>query len=206
MTERSLKLFTGAVFFIACLMVLAHHNPTRAVDEQSSASTKSAADEALAHLNGLVAVDLCYRLAASNLDTNRPTGYPGVRYAEIEGDRAVDACAIAVAYRSDDAGLQCNYGRALDASKRYDEAVDWYRKSADQGYYRAQNNLGMKYVFGEGVAQDYSQAAQWFQKAADQGDALAQRNLGDLYYKGQGVSQDYVKAAYWYNKANPDSQ
>ena len=33
----------------------------------------------------------------------------------------------------------------------YAEAVKWYRKGADQGYARAQHNLGVVYAEGHGV-------------------------------------------------------
>ncbi len=190
MMNRFLNVFVCSIFFFGSI---AAHSQTAA---------KKAADEARARLDGLAAVDLCYTLAASNLDVDRPVGYPGVPYAEVEGDRAAEACSKAVAYRPGDAGLQCNYGRALDAAKRFEEAVRWYRKAAEQDYTRALNNLGMKYAFGEGVAKDYAEAAQWYRKAADKGDALAQRSLGDLYYNGQGVAQDYAQATYWYQMVN----
>ena len=46
------------------------------------------------------------------------------------------------------------------------EAVKWYRKATEQGYAKAQNNLGLMYYNGEGVSQDYVQAHMWYNLAA----------------------------------------
>ena len=74
-------------------------------------------------------------------------------------------------------------------------------QAAEQGYAKAQFNLGLMYYNGQGVRQDYTQAVQWYRKAAEQGDAEAQYNLGVMYYDGQGVRKDYVEAVKWYRKA-----
>ena len=49
------------------------------------------------------------------------------------------------------------------------EAVQWFRKAADQGVAEAQYNLGIMYKDGNGVAQSDAKAAEWYRKAADQG-------------------------------------
>jgi TPR repeat protein len=81
------------------------------------------------------------------------------------------------------------------------QAVYWIRKAAEQGYARAQFNLGVCYTSGEGVEQDFAQAADWYRKAADQSDVDAQFNLGTYYADGIGVEQDSAKAVSWYRKA-----
>jgi TPR repeat protein len=72
---------------------------------------------------------------------------------------------------------------------------------ADQGFVKAQVNLGLMYAYGRGVPQNDAEAAKWFQKAADQGDAFAEHNLGVMYDAGRGVTRDRVKAAAWFEKA-----
>ena len=44
------------------------------------------------------------------------------------------------------------------------EAVNWYRRAADQGHADAQFNLGVSYADGEGVPQDFTSASpvEWF--------------------------------------------
>ena len=58
----------------------------------------------------------------------------------------------------------------------YAAAASWYRKAAEQGYARAQNNLGVMYDNGEGVPQDYVTAHMWFNLAAASGYNEAVRN------------------------------
>ena len=69
------------------------------------------------------------------------------------------------------------------------EAVQWYRKAAEQGDAEAQDNLAFMYKNGQGVTQDYAQAVKWYRKAAEQGYAGAQINLGVMYDNGQGVNR-----------------
>ena len=53
------------------------------------------------------------------------------------------------------------------------QAVDWFRKAAEQGYRDAQFNLGVMYAQGRGVVRDDVQAIVWYRKAAGRGDARA---------------------------------
>ena len=48
------------------------------------------------------------------------------------------------------------------------EAVKWYRKAADQGYAKAQYNLGVCYTQGTGGPQDSAEAVKWYRNAAEQ--------------------------------------
>jgi serine/threonine-protein kinase len=82
-----------------------------------------------------------------------------------------------------------------------DEAAVWYRKAADQGFAKAQKNLGDMYLFGRGVDKDYAQAVVWYTKAADQNFAEAQFRLGYMTEKGFGVAQSDQTAADLYQKA-----
>jgi len=81
------------------------------------------------------------------------------------------------------------------------EAVKWYRKAAQQGSVRAQNNLGWMYQNGKGVPQDDVEAVRWYQKAAQQGNAKAQTSLGWMYQNGRGLPQNDLEAIKWYSQA-----
>ncbi len=83
----------------------------------------------------------------------------------------------------------------------YATAVREWRPLAEQGYAKAQYNLGVTYRKGRGVPQDYAEAMKWFRKAAEHGNTGAQGKLGIMYAKGQGVPQDYAEAMKWYRKA-----
>ena len=58
------------------------------------------------------------------------------------------------------------------------EAVEWYRKAAEQGYAQAQFNLGECLRDGRGIAKGEKEAVEWYRKAAVQGHSQAQYNLG----------------------------
>jgi len=77
------------------------------------------------------------------------------------------------------------------------EAVVWYRKAAEQGYAKAQYNLGVCCDKGRGLPKDHVEAAAWYRKAAEQGHTKAQFNLGVSYKYGQGLPQDSVEAYAW---------
>jgi uncharacterized protein len=70
------------------------------------------------------------------------------------------------------------YAQGHGVAQDYKEAMKWYRLAADQGFAKAQFNLGDIYDQGHGVAQDYKEAVKWYQLAAEQGLADAQYNLG----------------------------
>ena len=78
-----------------------------------------------------------------------------------------------------------------------DQKFDDLRKAAEQGLASAQNNLGVAYDNGEGVAKDLVEAVKWYGKAAEQGNAKAQFNLGVAYYKGEGVAKNLVEGYAW---------
>ena len=94
-----------------------------------------------------------------------------------------------------------NKGKEAYDNKNYSEAVKYFRKAAEQGYAKAQNNLGDCYYWGNGVEKNYAEAVKWFKKAAEQGDAYAQCNLGYCYENGEGVTKDKTEAVKWYKKA-----
>lgn len=77
------------------------------------------------------------------------------------------------------------------------EAVEWYKKAAQQGDRLAYWLLGRMYFMGDGVPQDLSAAEPWLQKAASQGDPYGQYLLGEVKLQ----RSDYAKAAEMFRKA-----
>ncbi len=65
--------------------------------------------------------------------------------------------------------------------------MKWYRKAAEQGYAKAQNNLGLMYVGDLGVLEDYVQAHMWLDLAASIFSPGEDRDLAvkyrDIYAK-----------------------
>jgi len=115
-------------------------------------------------------------------------------YQDIVKDCLVDA-------NSGNAEAQFQVGHGYYTSKKYQQAVSWFKKAAAAGSEKAMSSLGTMYLMGWGVAQDYKQAFRWYREAADKGFADAQFNLAAMYLKGWGVAQDYVEATKWYETA-----
>jgi hypothetical protein len=81
----------------------------------------------------------------------------------------------------------------------HSQAIQWYRRAAEQGLLVAQVVLAHRYENGDDVPQDYEEAARWYRMAADRGDLDSQREIGFLYAMGRGVPQDYIRAYMWAN-------
>ena len=111
-------------------------------------------------------------------------------------------------------GLCCYHGYGMEQD--YTQAVEWFRKAADQNpaltaelYRRAaeQGNryamrlLGNCYCSGQGVDRDYHQAVEWYCKAAELGDGDACYWLGRCCASGRGVDRDYALAVRCFRKA-----
>lgn len=146
------------------------------------------------------AVSDCDRLAASDADRRR--GIRGVAFSAIDTARAIPACEAAVAARPDDARLQYQFGRALEASgTRPDDVAAAYRRSADLGFALAQLSLGSLHAAGKGVPRDYAEAVTLFRKAAEHELPAAENALAGMYERGLGVPPDVTAALIWYERA-----
>lgn len=64
------------------------------------------------------------------------------------------------------------------------EAARLFTAAAEQGYARAQYNLGLLYDKGMGVERNPNTASMWYRKAAEQGHAASQHNLALRYMQG----------------------
>ncbi len=65
------------------------------------------------------------------------------------------------------------YYLGVAVSKDSREAARWYTQAAEQGYDKAQYNLGLMYARGDGVETDRRKALQWLAKSARQGNMRA---------------------------------
>src|SRR5215471_16629583 len=92
--------------------------------------------------------------------------------------------ALAAAHTLADAGdvvAQLSLGSILYfGANDTAEAIDWFRKAANQGYAPAEFQMGQLYDFGFGVTKDDREALAWYRKDADHGNAAAQRAVGDF--------------------------
>lgn len=101
-------------------------------------------------------------------------------------------------YYESEAGKARSERRTLRDQKR---AFDWYSRSAEQGFAKAQFNLGHMYILGQGVDQDKSQGVDWQVKAAEQGLAEAQFEIGLRYLSGAVLEQDLDSALDMFTEA-----
>jgi uncharacterized protein len=81
------------------------------------------------------------------------------------------------------------------------DAIAAWRKAAEAGDAAAENELGLAFENGRGVAADYGAALRLFRQAAARGYAPAMTELGGMYEKGEGAPRDYATAAKWYLEA-----
>lgn len=89
------------------------------------------------------------------------------------------------------------YLKGIGVNQDYQEAIKWFKISANNGNAEAQFNLGLQYD----KANNLTEAAKWYKKAAEQGFADAQYNIGAMYLDGAGVERNYYEAARWIKNA-----
>ena len=134
---------------------------------------------------GVVAVIVVVIIIASNSGNSRE----GLNSRGIEANEDREAIIVASNRGNSPEELNNQGVTALEANN-YQQAVELFRRAADQGLADAQFNLCVMYENGQGVTQDYRQAVEWYRKAADQGLAGAQNYLGIMYADGIGVPKD----------------
>lgn len=89
----------------------------------------------------------------------------------------------------------CVYnGRGISQSQS--EGVEWYKKAANLGYWKAQSVLATCYMNGNGdLEKDEKTAFKWIEKAAhDEKHPIVLAQLAEYYRNGIGVEQDLGKA------------
>lgn len=89
-------------------------------------------------------------------------------------------------------------------SKDYNNAVAYFSKSAENGYSKAQNRLGIMYLKGIGVNQNYTKAYAYFVQGYNNNQNKASAYwLGYCFYTGIGINQN-LNAAYKFFKYASD--
>ncbi len=70
-----------------------------------------------------------------------------------------------------------------------EEANQWIKKSAEQGYSPAQCAMGIRYLYGDGFSTDYILASEWLKLSCEQGNPHAMFYLGQMKSQGLGMSK-----------------
>ena len=81
------------------------------------------------------------------------------------------------------------------------KAAECFRKAADLGNWKAQNNVGLMYARGQGVEKDPALALKYLRQAATQGNMNAQENLAVMLLEGRELPKDLKEAMSWFEKA-----
>lgn len=79
-----------------------------------------------------------------------------------------------------DAAAQFDFGLACVKDGDVNEALTWFRCSAEQEYALAQFAMGLAYELGIGGTEDRAKAIRWYRLAAKQGDEDAEEGLRRL--------------------------
>ena len=83
------------------------------------------------------------------------------------------------------------------------QAVDWLKKSAENGYGYAMLNLADRYEKGKGVEKDYDKAIKLFTQVINEyriPDAMV--SIANMYIDGRGFPQDIKEGKAWLIKAS----
>ena len=84
--------------------------------------------------------------------------------------------------------------------QNFDRALEFYKKSANQGFINAQYKLGYYYDHGIGVDIDKGKAFEFYKAAAEGGSNYAQKSLALLYEYGKNTQRNTYIAMYLYKK------
>ena len=77
----------------------------------------------------------------------------------------------------------------------YDNAIEWYKKSAFTGNPEAMSVVGDMYYIGEGnIPQDYIEAFRWYNRAMRRDYNMASVKAARMLYYGIGVEKDLERA------------
>lgn len=98
------------------------------------------------------------------------------------------------------APAQVMYGYLLDISDFDEDAVVYYRKSAEQGNLEGQFSFGNALMNGEGIAKNRAEGEQWIRKAAESGYGEAINQMALLYLAKNDPTQT-DEAMKWINQS-----
>ncbi len=79
------------------------------------------------------------------------------------------------------------------------EAINWYKKAAENGVMFGNECIGMIYYEGNGVPTDYQKAYEYFTKDNGRKSFCTIYSLGEMYRCGLYVMKDQVKAYDYYS-------
>ncbi len=152
-----------------------------------------------AQIDAAVAMPACTAAYESGAPSPRIV-FQLARVFRKAGDAAKAKALYLEASKAGHAVAMVNLAAMIEDSEP-EQALDWYRKSAELGSALGQYNLGVAYQNGMGGPVDADKAIESYRKALDQGDSFAAYNLAVLYDEGTLVDRDMVQAIKLYELA-----
>ena len=92
------------------------------------------------------------------------------------------------------ASVDANYekGRSAYGNGQHEEAIDWFKRSAEAGYDQGQYAYGLVlYPDGQSSIEQKTEALKWFSLAGEQGNPSAQYIVGHFHENTEVVEQNY---------------
>jgi serine/threonine protein kinase/TPR repeat protein len=83
----------------------------------------------------------------------------------------------------------------------FDESVRLFSQAKELGFLDAQGNLGVLYIYGQGVPKDEQKAVALFRDGAEKGNPLCMYFYAMCFDGGVGVDRDRKSARAWYVRA-----
>jgi serine/threonine protein kinase/TPR repeat protein len=83
----------------------------------------------------------------------------------------------------------------------FDESVRLFSLAKELGFLDAQGNLGVLYIYGQGVPKDEKKAVALFRDGAEKGNALCMFFYAMCFEGGVGIDKDREAARTWYIRA-----
>lgn len=96
------------------------------------------------------------------------------------------------------------YEKGVGTEQDFTFALEWFKKSAKQGYAAAFGNIGRFYQVGKGIRKDTKKAVEYYTLGAEKNHAGCQFVLGRCYLEGVGIGKDHNEAFRCFKKASKD--
>jgi tetratricopeptide (TPR) repeat protein len=151
----------------------------------------------------------CDRLAGLEIDLTKSLDIVGVPLEAIDSAKAIVACGEAARLDPNNAKMQFQYGRSLQASKQGQRAISAYLKAHELGSPLGTNGVG--YVLESGIAgveRNPTLALAWYELAARRGLKVAMMNAALMLDRGDGLPSPNPQRAgqYWRFLADAGNQ
>lgn len=144
---------------------------------------------------------LYFEMAAAQGDAKAQWKLGDLYAAGLSGIPADTKQATLLCKRAAQAGFapaQATLGSLFARADKFERAVFWWEKAAEQGDLEAQFNLANACLKGVGCKKDAAKAWELILSGARSGLPAAQARLGLAYATGEGMVQDLIESAKWF--------